>query len=77
MNTPLLKKARAFFEERCRDHQQERKTITFEDFTVLKQMYEDAISSREDKNVIIAKQCPKCQLFYVGQRCQACEVIDR
>ena len=77
MNTPLLKKARTFFEERCRDHQQERRAITFEDFTVLKQMYEDAISSREDKNVIIAKQCQKCQMFYVGQRCQACENIDR
>lgn len=73
----MLKKARQFFEERCRDHQQERKAITFEDFTVLKQMYEDAISSREDKNVIIAKQCQKCQMFYVGQRCQACENIDR
>ena len=77
MNQTMLNNARLFFEECCRDHQQERKTITFEDFTVLKQMYEDAISSREDKNVIIAKQCPKCQLFYVGQRCQACEVIDR
>lgn len=77
MNQSMLKKARQFFEERCQDHQQERRPITFEDFTVLKQMYEDAISSREDKNVIIAKQCPKCQLFYVGRRCQACENIDR
>jgi hypothetical protein len=73
----MLQNARLFFEERCRDHQQDRKQITFEDFTQLKQAYEDAISTKENQSTITAKQCPTCQLYYVGGRCQACEVNDR
>jgi hypothetical protein len=44
---------------------------------MLKQAYEDAISNKETTSTIIAKQCPKCLLFYVGKECQACESNDR